>query len=145
MPMFCAANLRLALAGPTMLFSSSAMRFRSARVASNQNHAYTCFKVHVTGLPSHNIFLLRQYTTGLHIASTERSNTSVIVPTPTLCESMPMLSLLSNSIPMRNVSLPCRYRSMPIFAPAYRLPAIQFHRTALPRQHLDLPIPVLPC
>ena len=57
-----------------LLIFAVAMRFRSARVASNQIHAYTRFKVHVTGLPSHNIFLLRQYTTGLHIALASRNH-----------------------------------------------------------------------
>ena len=110
---------------------SSPMRFRSARPQQIESTLI---------LASRFASLDCQYITFSCYASTRPVFTS-----PMLCESMPMLSLLSNSMPMRIVSLPCLYRSSPIFAPAYRLPTIQCHRTALPRQHLALPSPALPC
>lgn len=150
MPMFCAANLRLALAGLTMLFSSSAMRFRSARphqirstlilasMFTSLDCQYITFSCYASTRPV--------FTSPLRILTIQNESIRDFANTsPILFESMPMLSLLSNSMPMRIVSLPCLYRSSPIFAPAYRLPAIQCHRTALPRQHLALPSPALPC
>ena len=48
--------------------------------ATNHSHSFTCFNVHVTGLPVHNFFLLRQYTSGLHIAVANLNDSERVYP-----------------------------------------------------------------
>ena len=97
--------------------------------ATNRIHSDTCFNVHVTGLPSHNFFLLRQYTSGLHIAVAYQSHSNQCLccpcfPTPCRCVSYLCHAStdLRLSLPMRIVCLRFNAIAQPYLANTWLYP-----------------------